>query len=630
MQKKFLIILILTINLIYTHTASARWMNIDDALTEHASKENIYVYKNGDSKSTKEITIKILKESAKSEFSPFILQYNASREARKIVQAKTILNNKEYIVNLKNITDKPISSENQLFDQTNQILIPYSNLAVNAIIYLKYEINAQNSIPENYYATYFSSYYPYYTKKNISIQSELPLHIETNDPDKIFSVTQKTQKIKNKNLAVINITQTKPFIKMISDEEIPRLNPKNIPIVSISSIKDFNDYSNAIAIHYEKIKQQPLPELYKEIALAAQTKKTNLEKINTVTSLLAEKITYLADARTIKGGFIPQPLQRVVDTRLGDCKDFSMATSVILQSIGIPSKIAFVMRGEALFPFPNNLPGPGHLNHAIVKVELPEGPLWVDPTNFTSMANHIHADISNRKTLVLSVNNSTYETIPAIKNTDHRIVINETWHKLRSNELEVTGNLKFLGNSAKMFTGDKNKYSEEFIQNKLIDIVNEQNGKVLHHKIKLPDLNSRIVNDLSFNYNLTTQNSHLKTNAGGAIPLSFHHVDLFFTKKNTVSDLYVGSPRIIESYRTIKNITPIGKQSLDCQIESPWANITRAVKYDKNQVLIHQKIEVKKSWIEASELNSDEYKKLQLAIHENFNNGIAIIFEPKV
>jgi len=98
------------------------------------------------------------------------------------------------------------------------------------------------------------------------------------------------------------------------------------------------------------------------------------------------------------------------------------------------------------------------------------------------------------------------------------------------------------------------------------------------------------------------------------------------TSSKKVSDLYLKYPKTIESFIVIKNIKPIGNQSLDCDIQSPWANIARTVSYTHNKVLVHQKMEIKTKWIEGAELESEAFKKLQLAIEQHFNKGIAIVF----
>lgn len=621
--------LITNLHFVLTDTALARWAKPDDAALTCTSLRHIDVKQDGTAIESNDTTIQMLKEQAKAYLAQYPIQYNPEMTRIKIIEAKTIVNGQEYPVDLSKIQDKPVSSKMHAFDQKNQMIIPFPHLEIGATIHFKYENITTKSIPANTYMTAFVFKDNYYVTPNtITIRSELPLYTQANDPDHFFSIKHATSKKHNRSISYVEIKQLKPFIKGLINEEHNNLNPKHIPIISVSSLKHLNDYSQALAAHYVSIKKQPLPALYQEIAKVAQAQKTPTDKINTITSLLAEKITYLSNMQTIKGAIIPQSLEMVAHTRLGDCKDFSMATATILDSMGFTTKIALVQRGEHEMPWPNDLPGPGHFNHAILKVELPEKDLWVDPTNFVSMANHIFPDIAHKKASVLDTKKSSYETIPAIRAQDNRVVRNEVLDMRQANKLDLKGTLHLLGNSAYSLTGQRNNASEETLKNALIDNLSESYGQVLNHTMTLPNLHSRIVNDLTFDYTLTTQASNLQTNAGLAQPLTFKAVDKFIHKTETVSDIYLGAPFIIEKYCTLKNISVIGNHSLDCHIESPWVNISRTVKYGKEGVIVHQKIETKKSWIEGVDLESKAYKQLDFDIRQHFNNGTAIIFEP--
>lgn len=611
--------------------ALARWANPNDFPMElEKFTHHIDINQDGTATSISEVHAKIMKEEAKKIWAHFPVTYNANISKIKILEAKTIINGKEYPVNANQIEDKPIASNVQSFDQKHQIVLAFPHLENNATVVFKTATTNTKTPLDNFYANSFTfNTFGYSKSRNIYIRSKLPLYVEANDPEKILTIKQTTQQENKNKIYLVEINQNKPYGKSIVNESYQQaLNPKHIALVSVSSKNNWNDLGKAFALDYEKVKKQPLPKLYKDIANIAKTKKTSIEKINTITSLLAEKINYLSDLRTIKGRIVPQPLQKVADTRLGDCKDFSMATSVILESIGIPSKLALVKRGEGVFSIPIDLYSLESFDHVILKVELPEGPLWVDPTNFSSMANHIFPDVSGRKSLVLDVNHSTYETIPHIQAVNQVTIKNETWDMKNPSELQVKGTLEFVGVQAHSFAGGQNKISDESLQYSILNCLGDQYGQVLNHKIELPNLKSRIVEDQTFNYTLTARNSGLKTSAGIAMPLKFNNVNICVTKKDTIGDTYLGTPCIMSNNTIIKNIKPIGTKSLDCNIESPWVNILRTVKYEKDQILVQQKMEVKKSWIEGAELESDEYKKLQLAISQNFNNGIAIIFEP--
>lgn len=612
------------------NTAFARWVTVDDKMQDiNYIKCHIYVNNDGTSKTIKELESTLLKDPIKGEWAHFYMPYNTNISTLKILEAKTIINNKQYPVGIDKIEDKPIASNNKSFDQINRITIAYPNLDLEAKVFLKAEEAITHTPIDHYYHNMiFFPYYSYVKSSNTSIVSELPLYVEKNDPNQLIEILQTTKKENNKTLYLIDIKQKKPFIQGIIDESGAIINPKHIPCISISSMKNWSDYGKILAIDYEKIKQEPLPKLYQEIANLAKAQKDPIQKINTVTSLLAEKINYLTDLRTIKGRIIPQHLQKVADDRLGDCKDFSMATSVILKSIGLSSKVALVQRGERALTLPLTLPNPAHFNHAIVKVELPNNEvLWIDPTNFESMANHIFPDIANRQALVLDTKNAHLEMIPPIDPTKNTLNVIETWSMKNPSLLDIKGSLKLAGSSSKNFTGLQKTYSNESIKHFVATQLNDNYGQILERDILLPSLTSRIVEDLSFDYTIRSRNYGLQTNAGIAVPLLFKPLKHFETKKDTVSDIYLGAPQVINVHTTIEDIKASDIKPLNCKIESPWVDFIRTVDYKENHIVINQTMKLKKSWLEGTELGSEAYKNLQLALAEHVTNGIAIVFK---
>ncbi len=609
------------------NTALARWATYQDAgIEQEYIKQNIHIYKDNSSISIYEIQAKILKEESKSDWAQYKHEYNSITNTVKVIKANTINNNKTYDVKPHDIYHKDIASDSGSFDSQKQIIIPYPNVEINSTVYLKLKTIRNKNSFSKYFARYFSFGEDYTKLSSIYITSEVPLYINIYDPEKVLTITQKTKKIKNKTWYLINIEQKQPLYKEIIDENLIIFNPKHRPIVCVASMEnEIHDY-NALAAHYQNIKKQKLPILYKNIADIASTKNTLTEKINTVTSLLSEKITYLSDCRTFKEGRIARPLEQVANSRLGDCKDFSMATSVILESIGIPSNIALVYRGELALPAPDILSSsPWDSNHAIVKVNLPTGPLWIDPTNFVS-STHLFPDIANRRAIVLEVNNSHYENIPPIKAITQGSLRRATWNIDKNSQAHITGSIEFYGIAARHFSGAAKKHSEHYIKNSVLQMLGNNQMPIVNYDIGLPDLHSTIVKDLLFKYNITAEFASLKTNSGKAMPLMFSVAKRLMTKKEAVSDLYLGSPQIIEDYLTLNNVKPIAKYSLNCHIESPWANISREVHYENNQAIIHHKLEIKKSWIEAEQFKSDIYQKLQRDLEQNFNSGAALVF----
>lgn len=492
-------------------------------------------------------------------------------------------------------------------------------------MYLKLQTTTNKSSLSHYLSKYFFFGYDYTKKATINITSEIPLYIYTSDLEKTLKIQQSIKKIQNKNYYLIKIEQKNPIYKRIIDESPAIMDPKHWPFVCVSSMTSKIPHYNILASYYEEITKEKLPVLFQEIANIAKTKPSLSEKINTITSLLSEKMTYLSDSRSLQDYIVARSLQKISDTHLGDCKDFSIITCAILKHIGISSNIVLVTRGETALAGPENFPStPWDFDHVILKVETPDKNLWVDPTNFVS-TTQLLPDIADRRAIVLEVNNSHYEQIPAIQAQDQKVLRSAIWD-IQNNTVKIKGNLAFLGIAARYMTGMSQKHSNETIKNMLIKMLGNYQMPILHSEASVPSLYSRIINDLVFDYHLNAQFSGLTTNAGQAIPLKFHFVKKLIAKPGSVSHLYLGSPQIIKDNLILNNIKSIGHHNLDCSIESRWANITRKVQYNKNQVWVRHEIEIKKSWVSANEFESKEYQELLNKLETHFNNGAAIIF----
>lgn len=83
------------------------------------------------------------------------------------------------------------------------------------------------------------------------------------------------------------------------------------------------------------------------------------------------------------GGFVPHSSADVEKNRYGDCKDKANLLKAMLHVAGIESRIVTIFADQ--WPEPFRLPViAGNFNHAILLIDLPSGPIWVDPTTRTT------------------------------------------------------------------------------------------------------------------------------------------------------------------------------------------------------------------------------------------------------
>jgi tetratricopeptide (TPR) repeat protein len=104
--------------------------------------------------------------------------------------------------------------------------------------------------------------------------------------------------------------------------------------------------------------------------------KTPEEKLRALSAFVAREIQYQSTPFR-NSAFVPTQGRQVLRERYGDCKDKAALLTAMLAAVGIQSRMVLLSgRTQGLTPY---LPSP-RFNHAIARVELPSGPVWVDAT----------------------------------------------------------------------------------------------------------------------------------------------------------------------------------------------------------------------------------------------------------
>jgi len=614
--------------LILSVTTQAKWASVDDATIKTSYDRQIIINADGTSQETREIKFKILKEPGRDIAANYTLKYNGNSEKIKIITAKTIYKNKEYKLDSKLLEDKPLASAHGGFDQTRQILLAFPKAEIGAEIYLKYSITTIEVPLRNFYATIFDIGDDMFTDKmHVTLQSKIPLYLLINDPKKVLRINKDNQDGKIFNL---EITLKKPFYQSVINE--PRfgiLNYKYLTWVSVSSINQWEDLGARFSEAYKKVFMQNLPKDFMKIASVAAKQTTDVEKINAVTSLLSDKIQYMGDWRTVHGQFIPRDLTKISTTQLGDCKDFAAATAAILHKIGFKAQVALIRRGEKSF-YPEALPSIAAFNHAFVKVTATNGKIyWIDPTNFQSMAGNVFPDIAGKMALVLDTNNPKYERIANIDPQQAETILSRQIEVLKDYKITETGDFTMRNENACGLTGATLQVSEsnikDILYNNLSDsLLEEKNKKIL----KLPNLKSRIVKDISLSYKFNQDNRIIKTNLGMAITINYKWLNNFFDiSQDFVTDIFVFDHPVSYKRQTIiKNINVKNIESLNKQINTPWLFVERKCFINKdNHAQINDTIIIYKNLITNQEIKTPEFITLKEALIKDFKH-VAIVF----
>jgi transglutaminase-like putative cysteine protease len=605
--------------------AEARWATEDDLdVTTELFNQDIIINKDGTYTETIESMLKATKESGKDKLVSFPLVYNASNSELKIIAAKTILDGKEYPVDLKLIEDKPLASSPQGFDQNHQILIAFPQVALNASIYLKYKITVKEAAIPGFFATTFTYGSPYFLRASkAKVVSELPFHVVTSDDDKALEIKQ--EKLNQKY--ILEILLKKPIIKIAIDEQYMATDNLSVPRVSISTLQEWPALGNKILERYEAVLKQQLPDVLENIAEEAKSKVTIVEKINTITARLAENITYMGDWRTIKGAFVPRNLDEIIKTKIGDCKDFSVLTVAILRRLGFSANVALVNRGTEETREYYDLPSLTAFNHAFVYLAVEQKAFWIDPTNFTSFAQGIYPDVANRKALLLNPLNPMLLNTSALASEDSAVFVLRriTLPKEKTDTTHVTGQLSLSGILALPLVGADIRFSKETINQGILSMITDS-SRLTQWNIGEYNLVSRIVSDLKFNFDFTEKHTRMKTTAGDAFLLPTKDLisKLLIKTHDRVTGLLFSEPYTYHSITLLPKTALIGKESSHCSVDSPWFKAIRVIKDTANGIQISENYVVKKDKISNTELKSSEYAQFQNEVFSCFGESAVV------
>jgi len=507
-------------------------------------------------------------------------------------------------------------------------LISYPNIGIGSKIYLKYKHTVKAPALAGVFSNllYFGTG-SYWQAAKISVKSELPLHIMVNDPDSSLNI------IKNKedNFQKLDITLRKPVYKAVTDEPCSGvLSNEHLVWLSLSSLGSWEELAHKVNTDYNEVISQPLPKLFNDIAKTAGEVKGDKDKIDTITSLLNEKIQYMGDWRAIKGRCVPRDLNEIASTGVGDCKDFTAATAAILRSIGYKADPALVLRGQYEKSL-NILPGINNFNHVIAKVTASDGNVyWIDPTNITSMTGNIFADIAEKATLVLNIEKPIYEVIPAI-DFKHSVIEENEILSVKNNYSVVNykGNIALKGEMANYVTGLDLYYSKQQMEDFAFRMISGvELEKDERKNLVLPMLSSRIVKDVKVEYEYERKDALFKTNISYALTMgSAPEVSsIINSPPDRVTDLFMGAPHINTKTTLIKNAKAKGINKLNYSIDSPWLKVTRTLVNKGRDVEITDETLVLRSFIAKEDLETPLFKNLKASLAKDLHKA-SIVFE---
>jgi len=603
--------------------AEAKWANLADASTEtQLYNTELKVNKDGTSEEIIERKIKILNERGRKNIASYRMYYNGDSSKIKILEAYTTYQGIKYPVDMKKIEDKPLASNSEGFDQQRQIFLSFLKAEIGAEIYLKHSEKTMKTVLPGLFRNGISFNGGCYKHAHLKITSQLPLYPEVNDPNKALNIKQE-----NRNgLHHLDMNLTKPICEEVVDgSEIGSINDNKYTWMLVSSLDSWKDFAKQTAVRYEKVINQPLPELFSPILEAAKLEKDEISQLNLITSMINDKVRYMGNWVSIDGAYYPRDLSLIAKLQEADCKEFSSLTASILRKLGYKAQVALVTRGEGEMSFVRKYP---QLNHAFLKVTNKSGKVyWLDPTNIVSMAQGVFPDVANKMSLVLDLNEPSYERSTNIDSTHSSITFKDHLD-ITGGKVIHSGQLSLTGESSLMLTAQELFNTKETIQDLIFHSLSNDNlPKANKLEMSLPDLHSRIVKDLNVTFKYSKDNELLKTNIGYALklPASWSNEILNYVP-NQLSDIYIGPKRTSRKSMIINNIKISKIENLNYQIDTPWISVKRYCSINGNNSEIKDTIVIKKDFITSEELSSAEYNRLKNGIEKSIKD-VAVVLE---
>ena len=610
-------------------TINARWAALkDEEIVHDFVNHTIEVHKDGSYVETTELQCVPNYLSGVERLSDFPLpEYNKSSSTMEILEAKTIVNGKEYHVDPRRIQDLSLTKNRKGFDPRHKMILPFPNMDLNAKAYIKYRTTVKTAETPGAFC-YDAIAGTNYIKQEITkITSEVPLNVSIHDPESFYEVKQN----QNKAPYTIEIISKKPILKYPKEESYWLINSKDYPWAAISIQPDWKSFGKILSTSYEGVINQKLPDLFEKIVIEAKTKATTLDKINTVTNLLWDTLNYRGNWHANQGKLIPRDLETIAKTKYGDCKDFAAMTVAILRNMGIKANVALVKRQVRTYDRSNPLPNIDHFNHAVVRVNDGENGYWIDPTYVGNSAKGIYPEISNRDSLVLDPRNPEIQKIPPLTPKDTQIHVSKKMYFLldKPEKMHIKGSIAFTGISATPLVSAASRNDNEKIYNYVFCTVMDVTG-ANHFKIEDFHFDSDNRNEFHINFNYNPHKLRLTSTAEGE-GIIISSLDLLkpflIDTQNRSSDLWLETPQIYHYEQLITKAKLISHKPLNCTIDTPWLKATRNVKNNPEGIKIVDDFEIKQDRILLNDLKSPEFSQLQNQLKDSFGDQ-TLIYTP--
>lgn len=583
---------------------------------------SVDVKKDGTSVSVLSKLIHIQNEAGRANESVQKIDFRPLNQKQELIEAYTLTNGRKIPVRKENISIESGGSNRPGFDPQDTLILAFPQVEVGSDIYYKIQIH-NFSVPEpNFFSDFFLLSDEYLQSFRIRFDSELPLFTYFRNPKKQLDL-KKSQK---KDRYSIELSNSSPIVNAVIGEDKPYFDDESFGGLAVSTHQDWQSYAQRTIKELQKMSLEAIPIDFQTLARKVRRISDSAEQVNTLTSLIAEKVHFFGDWRRVRGDFLPRTLKEIHSSSYGDCKDLAFVTTLLLRQLGYQAEMAWVMRWNTpLSKDYYSLPTHGLFNHTVVRAEREGQIFWVDPTNLVSQSPYTPYDIAGRPAFMLSPE-PRLEEIPPVASSDAKYESQSTIQSQRDRRVLLKGHYSALGLGAVYEWQTLWNYSDRDYDFKLISSI-RPTAILREYQFSRIKERSRILAPFKRDYDASFDEFWVDSSAGYTLDLVMPTpIDTLFSldREHRVSDLALGFPHQFRSQTTIRAQTLQGDRKFDCSVRSPWLDFERKVTSNGPDLEVKFTSIVHRQFIRNMEIKSPTFANFQKELRQCFSRRVLV------
>lgn len=385
----------------------------------------IIVDKQGNYEETITVHMKAHDDNARVKLSAFQIMYNGKYEDTQITAGGVIHEGKEETLNVASIkkTTLPIGHVPGI-SELNMITIPYSGVSTGDTIWFTKKTKSKlGQISGEYHQTFPFGVGYFEKNTNIRLQSDLPLQMTVNDSGSFLDISEQKTKLPY----VYEVKLKRPVLAIeeaaIAASDIMQLRQR-VPRVDFNSAINWSSINKHNNSFYSLSDVELNSPEFKSFVSRIVVKSATQDQVEEILMQLEKSITYSARWYNEDSGFRPRPLNEILKTRAGDCKDYAKLFLAAAKVLNVQSEPVYTRLSTPLNfieylsrPMNPEKPNPSssYFNHVVVRYKNKTDWITIDPGRRIADASRTPYFLNNAWSLNLNEDTPAYRLKIAAK-----------------------------------------------------------------------------------------------------------------------------------------------------------------------------------------------------------------------